>query len=234
MIKHVIIENLEDASGIEIMVRPACLTDQALKYGSVTNFHQASLMLEILVIAIAVGVLALLMAKHGRRRRGMGRYVKGNVDEDFALGTLAANTAILESSDVVGERTRITSLDCIYALADFTQADNSGPIEVGFAHSDYSLAEIEEFLELTTSWNEGDLIDKEVSSRLIRRVGIFHQETSGGNSVLNEGRSIKTKLNWILNAGQGLNFWCYNQGGVAVGTTDPNCHIVGHANLFPT
>jgi len=165
----------------------------------------------------------------------MSRYVKGNVDEDFALGTLAANTAILEASDTVGERTRITSVDVIYTLAGMTASDNAGPIEVGFAHSDYTLAEIEEFLELTTSWNEGDLLDKEVSSRLIRRIGVFDTPATAGESyTLNDGKAIKTKLNWILNAGQGLNWFAYNQGGAALATTDPNVHIVGHANLFPT
>ncbi len=174
------------------------------------------------------------MAKK-RSKRSMGRYVKGNVDEDFALGTLAANTAVLEASDTVGERTRITSVDVIYTLAGMTPSDNVGPIEVGFAHSDYSLAEIEEFLELTTSWNEGDLLDKEVSSRLIRRIGVFDTPASAGESyTLNDGKSIKTRLNWILNAGQGLNWFAYNQGGSPLATTDPNVHIVGHANLFPT
>ncbi len=190
-------------------------------------------MLEILV-AVMAGLALLLLAKR-KRGRAMGRYVKGNVDEDFALGTLAANTGILEASDTVGERTRITSVDVSYTLSGMTPIDNSGPIEVGFAHSDYTLAEIEEFLELTTSWNEGDLLDKEVSSRLIRRIGVFDTPASAGESyTLNDGKAIKTRLNWILNAGQGLNWFAYNQGGVALATTDPNVHIVGHANLFPT
>ncbi len=187
----------------------------------------------IIVSVCIAGLLALAKRKSGKR--AMGRYVKGNVDEDFALGTLAANTGILEASDTVGERTRITSVDVTYTLSGMTAGDDIGPIEVGFAHSDYSLAEIEEFLELTTSWNEGDLIDKEVSSRLIRRIGVFDTPAAAGESyTLNDGKPIKTKLNWILNAGQGLNWFCYNQGGNPLATTDPNCHIVGHANLFPT
>jgi len=184
-------------------------------------------MLEILVFGVITLVIIMLMA------RRMGSYIKGNVDEDFAIGTLAANTAVLEASDVVGERTLITSVDVTYSLSDFTLGDNIGPLEVGFAHSDYSLAEVEEYLELTTSWNEGDLVDKEISSRKIRRIGVWDHTISGGDRVLNDGKPIKTKLNWILNAGQGLNWFVYNQGGAAVATTDPNCHIVGHANLFP-
>ncbi len=169
-----------------------------------------------------------------RKGRNMGKYIKGNIDEDFALGTLANQTGLLEPSDTVGERTLLTSLEAVYALAGFTAGENIGPIEVGFAHSDYSLAEIEEFLELTTSWNEGDLTDREITNRKIRRIGVFETpESAALDSVLNDGKPIKTRLNWILNAGQGVNFWVYNTGGSAVATTDPNCHIVGHANLFP-
>ncbi len=164
----------------------------------------------------------------------MGRYIKGNIDEDFALGTLAAQTGIVEASPTVGERTLISSVDVVYSLAGMTAGDNIGPIEVGLAHSDYSLAEIEEFLELTSGWNEGDLVSREISNRKVRRIGVFDTPASASlDATLNDGKPIKTKLNWILNAGQGLQFFCYNTGGSPLATTDPNCHIVGHANLFP-
>ncbi len=185
-------------------------------------------------LALITGFIALAKRRAGGKRRSMGRYVKGNIDEDFALGTLAANTAVLEASDVVGDRMLISSVDVAYTLAGFTAADNVGPVEVGFAHSDYTLAEIEGFLELTTSWNEGDLVDREISGRKIRRIGVFDTPASAGESyTLNDGKPIKTKLNWILNAGQGLNWWVYNQGGASFATTDPNMHITGHANLWP-
>ncbi len=167
----------------------------------------------------------------------MGRYIRGNIDLDFALGTLAANTLIAQATqDQVGERTLVTSVIATYALSGFTVGDNIGPIEVGLAHSDYTAAEIEAFVERGSSWNEGDQIDREISSRKIRRIGVFQNDGASGDlsrAVLNDGKPIKTRLNWILNAGQGLDFWVYNTGGSAVGTTDPNCHVVGHANLFP-
>ncbi len=191
------------------------------------------MMTYILILLVAGAMLALGLAKKRGKKRSMGRYIKGNVDEDFALGTLAGNTAILEASQVVGERTRITSIDCSWTLSDFTPGDNVGPIECGVAHSDYSLAEIEEVLEATSSWNEGDKISQEIQRRLVRRIGVFQHSDALEDSVLNEGQPIKTRLNWILNAGQGLNFWVYNQGSGSLATTDPNMHIVGHANLFP-
>ncbi len=190
-------------------------------------------MLEILVVMVAIGVIVIAMAK-GRKRRSMGRYLKGNIDLDVALGTLAGNTAVLQGTqDAVEERTLISSIDCIYSLADFTLGDNIGPIEVGVAHSDYTLAEIEEWLELSTGWAEGNLQSREVANRKIRRIGVFDHTVSGGDRTLNDGRAIKTKLNWILTTGQNLDFYFYNQGSAALATTDPNGHVVGHANLWP-
>ncbi len=50
--------------------------------------------------------------------------------------------------------------------------------------------------------------------------------------VLNDGKPIKTKLNWILQEGQTLAFVGYNMGSVQVQTTTPDVRILGHANLW--
>jgi len=168
------------------------------------------------------------------RKRGMGRYIKGNIDMDAALGTLAAKTAVLQGTqDGVTERTLLTSIDCVYSLSDFTLGANIGPVEVGVAHSDYTLAEIEAWIELSTGWDEGDLVSREISGRKIRRIGVFEHISTDGNSVLNEGRLLKTKLNWILTTGKNLDFYFYNRGTAAIASSDPNVNISGHANLFP-
>ncbi len=189
-------------------------------------------MLEILVVMAAI--YAICMAKAKRRRRRMSKYIPGSVDQNINLGTLAAGTAILSATQVVKERTRVSSIDATYILSGMTKTDNVGPLEVGVAHSDYSLAEIDAFLERLTSWDEGDKVSQELSNRLIRRIGVFDVPADPGEAVaLNEGKKIKTKLNWILNAGQGLNFFVYNMGSGALATTDPNVHINGKANLWP-
>ncbi len=167
----------------------------------------------------------------------MGRYVRGNLDIDQALGTLASKTAVLASTDTVIDRTLVSSVQATYTLSNIAEAANAGPIEIGVAHSDYTLAQVEEFLELATSWNETDLIDKEVQSRKIRRIGVFDSPaaaTAGtGAYTLNDGKPIKTKLNWIMTNGQGLNYFIYNLGTAALATSDPNVNIRGHANLWP-
>ena len=165
----------------------------------------------------------------------MGRYIRGNIDLDFALGTLAAQDVVVSAvAGVVAERTLVSSIVATYAMQGYTVTDNVGPVVVGVAHSDYSDAEIEAWIEQQTgSWSEADLPAREVASRKIRRIGSFSPPLSIASTALNDGKPMKTKLNWILNVGQNLKFWAYNQGSVAIGTTDPDVHVTGHANLWP-
>ncbi len=176
------------------------------------------------------------MAKHPkRRRRKMGRYIRGSVDESLALGTLAAKTVIAGNFDeTVNERTLVSSVVARWAMINFTPGTLDGPILCGVAHSDYTDAEIEEWIENTGSWDEGDLVNQEIGGRKIRRVGIFDTPAAATQAaVLNDGKAIKTKLNWILLQGQTLKHWFYNLGTSALATTDPECSTQGHVNLFP-
>lgn len=177
------------------------------------------------------------MAKHPKRRRKFGRYIRGNVDETLSLGTLAGRTLVLVGFDEgVEERTWISSLKASWSLDDWTAGANIGPFLVGVAHSDYTAAEVEAWIEQTTSWKEGDLIaTREVGRRLIRQAGILRSSNIDGVgvSVLNEGRPFTLKLNWMLTSGQNLDLWAYNLGTSPLATTVPNLHVEGHANLWP-
>ncbi len=165
----------------------------------------------------------------------MGRYIRGTIDEVLDLGTLAASDAILAAFDeVVNERTLVSSIVVRYSMTNFTAAAGKGPILVGIAHSDYDAPQIEAWIETTGSWDEGNKTEQEVNKRLIRRVGIFEIPSSlAESSVLNDGKAIKTKMNWILNQGQTLSVWAYNLGTGALATTDPRIDVQGHANLWP-
>ncbi len=165
----------------------------------------------------------------------MGRYIRGSVDEDLPGGTLAAKTVVGAGFDeAVNERTLVSSIEAIYSMNDFTPIASVGPVMVGVAHGDYSDAEIEEWIETTGSWDEGDLVQQEVASRKIRKIGVFEEAAlAAENAVLNDGKPIKTKLNWILNQGITLKLWIYNQGTVAFATTDPRIRAQGHVNLWP-
>ncbi len=165
----------------------------------------------------------------------MGRYIRGNIDLDVALGTLAGQTGLRTAlAATVTERTLVSSIVATYAMQGYTVIDNVGPVVCGVSHSDYSLAEIEAWIEQTSgAWAEADQVGQEIARRKIRRIGTFDLTLSIAATSLNDGKEMKTKLNWILNAGQTLAFWVYNQGSAAFATTDPDFHVTGHANLFP-
>ncbi len=189
-----------------------------------------------MIYVIAITIVLLALAKRGASggKRPMGRYIRGSVDEEIVLGTLAARSLVVSSFDeTVNERTLVSSIVASWSLDDWTLTSNAGPILVGVAHGDYTAAEIEAVIENTGSWNEGDLVSREVGNRKVRIIGTFRVTATGEGAVLNHGRPIKTKLNWILNQGQTLDAWAYNLGSAAVATTDPSVHIEGHANLWP-
>ncbi len=189
-------------------------------------------------ITIVAALLVLIAMAKGRKRRSMGRYIRGNVDESLTLTTLQPrDVASIDFDETVNERTLVSSLVAAYSLDDLTEGAGIGPIMVGVAHNDYTTAEVEEFIENTGSWDEGDLVSQEVGKRKIRVIGIFETAASVatglGAATLNDGKAIKTKLNWILNQGQTLRLWAYNLGTAAVATTVPEISCQGHVNLFP-
>ncbi len=175
------------------------------------------------------------MPKHGRKN--MGKYIRGNVDEALPLGTLSGKAVVaIVFDEVMVEGGRITSVVGSYAMEGFTPTAGDGPIRVGLAHSDYTAAEIEEFIENAGSWDPGNKISQEINSRRIREVGVFSSEGQGvaavgGPVTLNDGKPIKTKLNWYLTTGDTLDLWAYNSGGGNL-TTGAEVHLSGHANIF--
>ncbi len=186
---------------------------------------------------IILGILLMLMAKKrggGRKRPNFSKYVRGRVDEQVSMTTLAPKTLVSALFDEnVDEEMRISSIKATWSLSDLTEGSGIGPIQVGIAHGDYTDAEIEEVIENTGSWDRGDLIAQEIAKRKIRTVGVFPTTLSGtGVAVLNEGRQITTKLNWLLQTGQTVRVWAYNQGSNAVATTVPIVSLQGHANLW--
>ncbi len=191
-----------------------------------------TLMLEAIILMIIVIMMA--KRKPSRRGRSMANYVRGAVDEELDLGTLAARTLISTPFDEVArERLKVTSVIATYSLSDVTVATGDGPVLIGLAHSDYSDPEIEAYIENSGSWDQGDLTQQEVSRRKIRRIGVFESKDLAAEvAVLNDGKPIKTKLNWIMKTGQTVDLWAYNMGSSAFATTNPTLRAAGHANIF--
>ncbi len=194
-------------------------------------------MLEIVVILAAL----LGMAKRKGRRK-FRRYLRGNINMLVNLGsTLAANTGIrFITGGTVLESAFLSSVRATYTMKSYTQIEDAGPILVFLCHSDFTLAEVEAYIEASgsESWDEGNIATKEIMTRgrRIRPLGAF-QRASGVSSdsswVLNEGRPVTTKCNWMLRTGQGVIYVFYNTGSAALATTDPEVNINGHANLWP-
>ncbi len=174
------------------------------------------------------------MGKHPKRK--FRRYLRGSLNEQLDIGTLAANTLVgLIGSGVVNERTLISSVVALHTLANVTPGADIGPLRVGIAHSDYTDAEIEAWIENTGSWNEGNKVSQEIAKRKIKQIGVFDVPASATQiAVLNDGKPIKTKLNWILLQGQSIRIWAFNDGSAAFATTAPDYDVTGHANLWPT
>ncbi len=187
------------------------------------------------LVMLLLAAIAIALAKHGRgrRRRNFDGYFKGQLNFKMPFGALAGRTVISQAnSDLVNEQTRISSIKCIYTLGNFSNATDRGPMYFGVAHSDYTSAEIEEWIEAAASWDQGDLLaQREVGKRLIRRIGTFPSgDDVNAHMVFNDGRPMTTKLNWQVVTNQGLKFWAYNAGSAALANGDLN--VEGHANCW--
>ncbi len=158
----------------------------------------------------------------------MSKYVAGNIDFADSLAGLAVNTAVTAVlNNTVVDTARVTSIEVFPVIRGFTA--NEGPVMIGVALSDYTQAEIEEYLEQSSDWDPGNLVAQEEGSRRVRRIGTFAPQTVA-DAALNDGRVIKIKLNWKLMEGDTLQFWAYNQGGATL--TSGTLEISGKANIF--
>ncbi len=175
-------------------------------------------------------------AKPKRRARKFRKYLRGVIQHELNIATLAAKTLIGSLiAGVVTEKTLVSSVVASWSLKDVTPGPGDGPLLVGLAHSDYTDAEIEAWIENNDSWNEGNKVQQEIARRKIKQVGTIMTPEGGAtfSFVLNDGKPIKTKLNWILTTGQTLRVWAYNTGDSNFASTDPDMVVFGHANMWP-
>lgn len=171
-------------------------------------------MLEILVL------MALMMAGH--RKGGYpskGRYALRGVRYSISnpLGTLGNITVI--SVGITGSADgayRMISVQGVWSLKNLTSGE--GPIVVGFAHSDYTVVEVKEAIEANASISVGDKVTNEKANRLVRIVGVFEGDGDDLDTTLNDGRPIKTRLNWFIPIGKAVNLFAYNDSGATLTT----------------
>ncbi len=142
-----------------------------------------------------------------------------------ALATLDVAAGLV--TDAVVNSMRFMSLNCSYTWADI-QADIDDGMVFGVAHGDYTAAEIEECLESFASISPGNKIAQEQAGRLVRSIGTISSagQAAGGGVSFNDGKRIKTRLNWLMVPGDRLNLWVRNSSGV-VWTTGSGLLIAG-------
>ena len=178
------------------------------------------------MIEIFLTILALLgLAKHSKRsgRRYSLRRVR--VTPGDALTTLGSATVVVEP--FTGASTisyRAVTIKGVWTITGLTPGE--GPIICGVAHSNYSVTEIKECLESAASISPGLKIEEEQANRLVRIIGTFSGQA---NHSLNDGKPIKTRLNWLMPAsasGSSLVMFNYNDGSGAL-TTGANVRFNG-------
>ncbi len=161
------------------------------------------------------------MAKHKGKRRSFNlRRIR--LTPELALGTLASDTAL--TVPIQGGTStvpmRIVSVNATWQISALTA--DEGPLTVGYAHPDYSVAEIKECLESQAAIDLGDKVAQERANRLIRIVGTIDSE----DERLNDGLPVKTRLNWQLPAGQTPNVFVFNEQTGAL-TTGSSLKVAG-------
>jgi len=155
---------------------------------------------------------------------------------ELPLLTLGQKSVLGENAvGVLTEKAWLSSVKGSWSLEDFTNVIEDGPVTCGIAHSDYTDAEIEEWLENKAgSWSAGSLVEQEIAKRKIRKVGTFEASSidATGTAVINDGKQVTTKCGWQLETGQTVKIWAYQIGTNAL-TTGSTLNFTGHANLWP-
>ncbi len=157
------------------------------------------------------------------------------------FSTGLAVTALATTDVVVGDllaaadaKYRILSVEFTAAWTEI-KASIDGALLFGVAHGDYTATEIEEALEATLSISQGNMIAREQANRLVRILGIIQGDviTPEADSVFNDGRSIKKRLNWEIPIGIATEMWVMNSSGT-VYTTGSVLILQGTANVVFT
>ncbi len=147
------------------------------------------------------------MPRKGKGRKYDPNFTSCRVSGNLDLSTLA--TVTLLGADLVpaaDEAYRAISLDVAVAADAIVGGD--GPVAVGIAHGDYTNAEIEEWIEATTSISRGDQLVLEKARRKCRLIG----ELTAVNGAIGDGRRLRVKMGWAIPTGDTLKVWAYNYG----------------------
>lgn len=181
-------------------------------------------MLEYFLLII---LLLPLVGKKARRRFNLR---KVRITSTVVIGALASLSTVKGVGTSATTNTlRVMSVEASYGITELGAAIDDG-FSFGWAHSDYTAAEIEECLEATLSMDIGNKIAQEQANRLVRQVGMINTDgtpIAGGGLRFDNGKMVKTRLNWALAIGDTLDLWVRNASGT-VYTTGASILANGH------
>ncbi len=166
------------------------------------------------------------MARRKRSRRKFNlRRVR--ISSNMVIGALASQDVVDGDFTVISSNSyRLISLNCAWSIVDLAAFIDDGQ-EFGVAHSDYSAAEIEECLEAQTSIDPSNKIENEQANRLVRTIGMMPGDPgTDAGMTFNDGRPVKTKLNWKMGIGDKVRMWVRN-GSQNVYTTGSQLTAIG-------
>ncbi len=162
-------------------------------------------------------ILLMLLFVPVMARKPKRRFTLRAVRSTNSINLLTLNSLVALAGAVYGNADgayRIMSFSGTWSLRNHTVGE--GPLQVGYAHGSYSATQIKEFIESGASISIGNKLADEQAGRLIRLVGTF----SGDNAeeTLNDGKPIKTRLNWAIPIGTNFNKFIYNDSGANLTT----------------
>ncbi len=159
------------------------------------------------------------------------KWHKLNFGEELALGTLAPLTVIEDNviDDLATERVHISSAMVMASVSGL--AGGEGPVQVGFAISDWTVAEIAEKLaQSSNGWSRSDLASQEeIQRKGIVTFGAVTGDTGSGDNVIGDGDYVKVWLNFDLAIGQTISMFAYNTMSGSL-TTGGELTMAGHFN----
>ncbi len=191
-------------------------------------YSRASALLSAIFKSPAGYWLTMARKGHGRKRRRFNlRRVR--LQAELAVGALAADDVVSGAITQAGVGTmRFMSIKANWSILDLGSSTDDN-FQFGVAHSDYTAAEIEECLEAQGAIDVGDKVAQEQSNRLVRSIGVLTQSgltAALGGIQFNDGRPVKTKLNWLMSIGDTLVVWVRN-GSANVYTTNALITTIG-------
>jgi len=173
------------------------------------------------IIPVALLLLVIGAAARRRRRRSNRNFVALPFSVSLDTTTLANDAVVsvpLQANFT--EDFRCVSIHALWASAAGTAAE--GPLVAGYAHSDYTVTEIAENQNVVLL-GPASKSESERAGRLVRRVVQF---LGIGGEILNDGKTVKTKLNWMISDAKAITMWVQNRSGAAL-TNGPVIEITG-------